>query len=131
MATANFKMIKGLEYIYVLRDEDLYAQDEEGKIDYDLREDNYLAEIKTSLKELNLSLEYHMIELLDGYYEGIQLYFKESLTIDDFNITDYDLLKDRRAVIYFMELIALRHGLKKIKLVAQASNGEAFYEYAK
>jgi hypothetical protein len=131
MATANFKMIKGLEYIYILSDEDLYAKDDEGKIDYDLFEEDYLREIKASIKELNLSLEYHMIELLDGYYEGIQLYFKESLTIDDFNISDYDLLKDRRAVIYFMELLALRHNFKKIKRVASFSNGEAFYEYAK
>jgi hypothetical protein len=131
MATANFKMIKGLEYIYILSDKDLYAQDEEGKIDYDLLEEVYLREIKASIKELNLSLDYHMIELLDGYYEGIQLYFKESLTIDDFNISDYDLLKEKRMVIYFMEIIALRHNFKKIKLVSQASNGEAFYEYAK
>ena len=129
MATANFKMIKGLSFIYVLRDEDLYAQDEEGKIDYDLLEEDYLREIKASIKELNLALDYHHIEILDGYYEGLQLYFKESLTIDDFNVSQYDLLKDRRATIYFMELIALRHNFKKIKLVAQASNGEAFYEY--
>ena len=131
MGASNFKMIKGLAYIYILSDEDLYAQDEEGKIDYDLLEEVYLREIKASIKELNLSLDYHMIELLDGYYEGIQLYFKESLTIDDFNISDYDLLKEKRMVIYFMEIIALRHNFKKIKLVSQASNGEAFYEYAK
>lgn len=132
MATANFKMIKGLSYIYILRDEDLYAKDEKTlELDYDLLEEHYLAEIKASIKELNLALEYHHIELLDGYYEGLQLYFKESFTIDDFNITQYDLLRDRRAVIYFMELIALRHNFKKIKLTAQASNGEAFYEYVK
>jgi hypothetical protein len=131
MGASNFKMIEGLDYIYVLRDEDLYAQDDEGKIDYDLLEEDYLREIKASIKELNLSLEYHMIELLDGYYEGIQLYFKESLTIDDFNISDYDLLKDRRAVIYFMELLALRHNFKKLRRVGGFSNGETIYEYAK
>jgi len=131
MGASNFKMIKGLAYIYILSDEDLYAQDEEGKIDYDLLEEVYLREIKASIKELNLALDYHHIEILDGYYEGLQLYFKESLTIDDFNVSQYDLLKEKRMVIYFMELLALRHNFKKIKLVSQASNGEAFYEYAK
>ena len=131
MATANFKMIKGLEYIYVLRDEDLYAQDEEGKIDYDLREDDFIAEIKASLKDFNSFMQYHSLSLLDGYYEGLQVDLKEFLTIDNFDISKYDLTRDRALAVYLMELLALRHSFKKIKLVAQASNGEAFYEYAK
>jgi hypothetical protein len=131
MATANFKMIKGLEYIYVLRDEDLYAQDEEGKIDYDLLEEVYLREIKASIKEFNTFMQYHSLSLLDGYYEGLQVDLKEFLTIDNFDISKYDLTRDRALAVYLMELLALRHSFKKIKLVAQASNGEAFYEYAK
>jgi hypothetical protein len=131
MATANFKMIKGLEYIYVLSDDDLYAQDEEGKIDYDLREDDYLAEIKASLKDFNTFMQYHSLSLLDGYYEGLQVDLKEFLTIDNFDISEYDLMRDRALAVYLMELLALRHSFKKIKLVSQASNGEAFYEYAK
>jgi hypothetical protein len=131
MATANFTMIKGLSYIYALGDEDLYAINEDDELDYDILNEELLAEIKASIKELNLSLDYHAIEILDGYYKGIQLYFKESITIDDFNMSDYDLNKDRGIAIYFMEIIALRHGFKKIKLVAQFSNGEAMYEYVK
>jgi len=131
MATSNFKMIKGLAYIYVLGDEDLYAQDEEGKIDYDLREDDFIAEIKASIKEFNIFLQYHSLSLLDGYYEGLQVDIKEFFTIDNFNINDYDLMRDRALAVYSMELLALRHSFKKIKLVAQASNGEAFYEYVK
>jgi len=131
MATANFKMIKGLSYIYALGDEDLYAINEDNNLDYDMLNEPLIQDIKASLKELNLSLDYHALEILDGYYKGLQLYFKESITIDDFNMSDYDLLRDRRVAIYFMEIIALRHGFKKIKLVAQASNGEAFYEYVK
>jgi hypothetical protein len=131
MSTANFKMIKGLEYIYVLRDEDLYAQDEEGKIDYDLLEEDYLREIKASLKDFNSFMQYHSLSLLDGYYEGLQVDIKEFLTIDNFDISDYDLNRDRALAVYLMELLALRHNFKKIKLVGQASNGEAFYEYVK
>jgi hypothetical protein len=131
MGASNFKMIEGLDYIYVLRDEDLYAQDEEGKIDYDLREDDFIAEIKASLKDFNSFMQYHSLSLLDGYYEGLQVDIKKFLTIDNFNISDYDLMRDRALAVYLMELLALRHNFKKIKLVVQASNGEAFYEYAK
>jgi hypothetical protein len=131
MGASNFKMIKGLEYIYVLRDEDLYAQDEEGKIDYDLREDDFIAEIKASLKDFNSFMQYHSLSLLDGYYEGLQVDIKEFLTIDNFDISDYDLMRDRALAVYLMELLALRHNFKKIKRVASFSNGETIYEYAK
>jgi hypothetical protein len=131
MGASNFKMIKGLEYIYILSDEDLYAQDDEGKIDYALREDDYLAEIKASLKEFNTFMQYHTLSLLDGYYEGLQVDLKEFLTIDNFDVSNYDLMRDRALAVYLMELLALRHSFKKIKLVASFSNGEAFYEYAK
>ena len=131
MGASNFKMIKGLEYIYVLRDEDLYAQDDEGKIDYDLREDDFIAEIKASLKDFNSFMQYHSLSLLDGYYEGLQVDIKEFLTIDNFDISDYDLMRDRALAVYLMELLALRHNFKKIKRVASFSNGETIYEYAK
>lgn len=131
MATSNFKMIEGLDYIYVLRDEDIYIKDEEGNINYDWLEEEYLGEIKASIKELNLMLQYHSLSLLDGYYEGLQVDMKEFLTIDNFNISDYDLMRDRAIAIYFMEILALRHNFKKIKRVASFSNGETIYEYAK
>jgi hypothetical protein len=131
MGASNFKMINGLDYIYVLRDEDLYAQDEEGKIDYDLREDDFIAEIKASLKDFNSFMQYHSLSLLDGYYEGLQVDLKEYLTIDNFDISDYDLMRDRALAVYLMELLALRHNFKKIKRVASFSNGETIYEYAK
>jgi hypothetical protein len=131
MGASNFKMIKGLEYIYVLRDEDLYAQDEEGKIDYDLREDDFIKEISLSIAELNLELNYHSISLLEGYYQGIQLDLKEYLTIDNFNVSEYELSKDRDIAYKFMELLALRHNFKKLRRVGGFSNGESIYEYAK
>jgi hypothetical protein len=131
MSASNFKMIKGLAYIYILGDEDLYAQDEEGKIDYDLREDDFIKEISLSIAELNLELNYHSISLLEGYYQGIQLDLKEYLTIDNFNVSEYELSKDRDIAYKFMELLALRHNFKKIKRVASFSNGETIYEYAK
>jgi hypothetical protein len=131
MATANFKMINGLQYIYILNDKDLYAQDEEGKIDYDLREDNYIAEIKASIKEFNTFMQYHSLSLLDGYYEGLQVDIKEFLTIDNFNISDYDLMRDRALAVYLMELLALRHNFKKLRRVGGFNNGESIYEYAK
>jgi hypothetical protein len=131
MGASNFKMIEGLDYIYILRDEDLYAQDEEGKIDYDLREDDFLEEIKASLKDFNTFMQYHSLSLLDGYYEGLQVDLKEFLTIDNFNISDYELMRDRALAVYLMELLALRHNFKKIKRVASFSNGESIYEYAK
>lgn len=131
MATANFKMIKGLDYIYILRDEDLYAQDEEGKINYDWLEEEYLGEIKASIKEFNNFLQYHSLSLLDGYYEGLQVDMKEFLTIDNFNISDYDLMRDRALAIYLMELLALRHNFKKIRREASFSNGETIYSYVK
>jgi hypothetical protein len=131
MGASNFKMIQGLDYIYILRDEDLYAQDEEGKIDYDLREDEYLGEIKASLKDFNSFLQYHSLSLLDGYYEGLQVDMKEYLTIDNFDISKYELMRDRALAVYLMELLALRHNLKKIKRVGSFNNGETIYEYAK
>jgi hypothetical protein len=131
MGASNFKMIEGLDYIYVLRDEDLYAQDDEGKIDYDLREDDFIAEIKASLKDFNSFMQYHSLKLLDGYYEGLQVDLKEYLTIDNFDISNYDLMRDRALAVYLMELLALRHNFKKIKRVASFSNGETIYEYAK
>ena len=131
MGAPNFKMIKGLDYIYILRDEDLYAKDEEGKIDFDILEEEYLGEIKASIKEFNLMLQYHNLSLLEGYHEGLQVDIKEFLTIDNFDISDYDLMRDRAIAIYFMELLALRHGFKKIKRVGAFSNGETIYEYAK
>jgi hypothetical protein len=131
MGASNFKMIEGLDYIYILEDEDLYAQDEEGKIDYDLREDDFLEEIKASLKDFNSFMQYHSLSLLDGYYKGLQVDLKGFLTIDNFNISDYELMRDRALAVYLMELLALRHNLKKIKRVASFSNGEAIYEYAK
>jgi hypothetical protein len=126
MGASNFKMIQGLDYIYVLRDEDLHAQGEEGKIDYD-----FLNEIKESLKDLNNFLQCHKLSLLDGYYEGLQLDLKAYATIDNFNISNYDLNRDRALAVYFMELLALRHFFKKIKRVASFSNGETIYEYTK
>jgi hypothetical protein len=131
MGASNFKMIEGLDYIYVLRDEDLYAQDEEGKIDYDLREDDFIAEIKASLKDFNSFMQYHSLSLLDGYYEGLQVDIKEFLTIDNFDISDYDLMRDRALAVYLMELLALRHNFKKLRRVGGFSNGETIYEYAK
>lgn len=131
MGASNFKMIEGLDYIYVLRDEDLYAQDEDGKIDYDLREDDFINEIKASLKDFNSFMQYHSLSLLDGYYEGLQVDLKEYLTIDNFDISNYDLMRDRALAVYLMELLALRHNFKKIKRVASFSNGENIYEYAK
>jgi hypothetical protein len=131
MGASNFKMIKGLPHIYVLRDEDLYAQDEEGKIDYDLREDDFIKEINLSISELNLELNYHSLSLLEGYYQGLQLDLREYLTIDNFNVSDYELSKDREIAYRFMELIALRHNFKKIKRIGGFSNGESVYEYSK
>lgn len=131
MATANFKMIKGLDYIYILRDEDIYIKDEEGKINYNELEEEYLGEIKASLKDFNSFLQYHSLSLLDGYYEGLQVDLKEYLTIDNFNISDYDLMRDRALAIYLMELLALRHNLKKIRREASFSNGETIYSYVK
>jgi hypothetical protein len=76
-------------------------------------------------------MQYHSLKLLDGYYEGLQVDLKEYLTIDNFDISNYDLMRDRALAVYLMELLALRHNFKKIKRVASFSNGETIYEYAK
>jgi hypothetical protein len=56
MGASNFKMIKGLAYIYVLGDEDLYAINEDNELDYDMLNEPLIQDIKASLKELNLSI---------------------------------------------------------------------------
>lgn len=130
MGTANFNSYTLKKYnvplwIYISEnDDDRYFE----QINYTL--------INKMLKEFNNHLTIMETDCLGGYYEGFQLFCKEKDFVfeyqDDFS-HEYknQLAKEIKVIIKKFNEIAYEFEMIEIRLVSQASNGEAFYERIK
>lgn len=114
---------------------------EDMQFAWDLFNSDY--EVKDTLNELNIGLEWYKGELKYGYYDGVQFYF-DTKYIDiknwdddecylEFNLSLEDtkqmIKEDEEAIKKFLEC-AKQSGFKELVCVGVFSNGEAIYEYA-
>jgi hypothetical protein len=111
MATANFRSLQNYP-LYVIVD---ISIGEEG--------DFLIDEIKYDLSIINQGLYHHKIELLDGYYHGIQLYVDEQGYDDDEEVKREAILVEAA-----LKKIAENYGFIELKVVGRFSNGETVYE---
>ena len=126
MATANFRSMKEFD-LYVLEDKYLYLTNEEtGELDYEAIDEALLDEIKFDIEKLNKSFNFYEIQLLDGYYSGVQLYVKEIYE----PAIARELEEEKELMKATLEKLANNMGFTKIKVVARFSNGEVWYEKA-
>jgi hypothetical protein len=104
-------------------------------------DDRYFEEISfrlinKQLKEFNNQLRIMKTDCIGGYYEGFQLFCKEEDFVWEYQDDSIDEYKNQLAKEIemikekFIE-IAYEFEMFEIRLVAQASNGEAFYEEVK
>jgi hypothetical protein len=126
MGTANFRSMKEFD-LYVLEDKYLYLTNEEtGELDYNSFDEALLDEIKFDIAKLNKSFQFYEIQLLDGYYSGIQLYVKEIYE----PAIARELEEEKELMKATLEKLANNMGFTKIKVVARFNNGETWYEKA-
>ena len=130
MATANFDSHTLKKYnvplwVYISQnDDDRYFEE----INFRL--------INKMLKDFNNQLAIMKTECVGGYYEGLQLFCKEEDFVWEYQDDSTDEYKNQLAKEVkmikekFIE-IADEFEMFEIRLVAQASNGEAFYEEVK
>jgi hypothetical protein len=130
MATANFNSHTLKKYnvplwIYVgLNDDDRYFEEITFRL------------INKQLNDFNNQLKIMRTECVGGYYEGFQLFCKEQDFVweyQDDSTNEYkdQLAKDIEMIKQKFAEIAYEFEMIEIRLVAQASNGEAFYEEVK
>lgn len=143
MSTANFRQLEHDIPLYVLDDSDWDEWE---------REDVYEL-LKEDMSELNQSLDLFMVEVMSGYYCGLQLfahvnffgyeYSAEELDeFDDEDIPWYTACENKQEFmeLYNKELQTIREGFKRIannygmtqiRRIGVFSNGEAVYEEVK
>jgi hypothetical protein len=130
MATANFNSYTLKKYNVPLwifvgeNDDDRYYEELTFKL------------INKRLNDFNNQLKIMRTECIGGYYEGFQLFCKEQDFVweyQDDSTDDYknQLLKEIKIIKEKFIEIADEFEMFEIRLVAQASNGEAFYEEVK
>ena len=130
MATANFDSHTLKKYnvplwVYISQnDDDRYFEEITFRL------------INKMLKEFNKQLSIKKTECVGGYYEGLQLFCKEQDFVweyQDDSIDEYknQLAKEVKMIKEKFIEIADEFEMFEIRLVAQASNGEAFYEEVK
>jgi hypothetical protein len=130
MATANFDFHTLKKYnvplwVYISQnDDDRYFEEISFRL------------INKQLKEFNNQLRIMKTDCIGGYYEGLQLFCKEEDFVWEYQDDSIDEYKNQLAKEIemikekFIE-IAYEFEMFEIRLVAQASNGEAFYEEVK
>jgi hypothetical protein len=130
MATANFDFHTLKKYNVPLwvsisqNDDDRYFEEISFRL------------INKQLKEFNNQLRIMKTECVGGYYEGLQLFCKEQDFVWEYQDDSTDEYKNQLAKEIemikekFIE-VAYEFEMFEIRLVAQASNGEAFYEEVK
>ena len=130
MATANFDFHTLKKYnvplwVYISQnDDDRYFEEISFRL------------INKQLKEFNNQLSIMKTDCIGGYYEGLQLFCKEQDFVWEYQDDSIDEYKNQLAKEIemikekFIE-IAYEFEMFEIRLVAQASNGEAFYEEVK
>lgn len=125
MATANFKTQKDFDlyattiFQYEITDEN---NNPTGEYDFDYY---YFNDCKDFIDSLNKQLCCFEITLIDGYYEGIQTYIKET----DYWTDDESLYDSEIALINNVLLPQLKeYAFDKYIISAQFSNGETFYK---
>jgi hypothetical protein len=133
MATANFNSHTLKKYnvplwVYISQnDDDRYFEE----INFRL--------INKQLKEFNNQLSIMETQCIGGYYDGLQLFCKEKDFVWEYQSWNYDstdeyknqLAKEIEMIKEKFIEIAYEFEMFEIRLVAQASNGEAFYEEVK
>jgi hypothetical protein len=126
MGTANFRSMKEFD-LYVLEDKYLYLTNEDtGELDYDSVDEALLDEINWDIKKLNKSFEYYEIQLLDGYYSGVQLYVNKIYE----PAMASELEKEKELMKATLEKLASNMGFIKLQVVGRFNNGEVWYEKA-
>ena len=130
MATANFNSHTLKKYnvplwVYISQnDDDRYFEE----INFRL--------INKQLNDFNKQLKIMETQCIGGYYDGLQLFCKEKDFVWEYQDDSTDEYKNQLAKEVkmikekFIE-IADEFEMFEIRLVAQASNGEAFYEEVK
>jgi hypothetical protein len=126
MGTSNFRRMKDFN-LYILKDEVLYAVKDDGEIDYDLVDNILLNDIRYDMELLNESFKYYKIELLDGYYSGIQLYVEQ---VDEPS-NETELIQERELMKATLKKLADNFGFIHLRVVGTFSNGETIYEISK
>lgn len=130
MATANFNyhILKKYNvplWVFISKDdEDMYFEE----LNFTL--------INNRLKDFNNQLIIMKTQCVGGYYEGFQLFCEEKDFVWEYqndSTDDYknQLAKEIEMIKQKFSEIAYEFEMFEIKLVSQASNGEAFYEVVK
>ena len=133
MATANFDFHTLKKYnvplwVYLSQnDDDRYFEE----INFRL--------INKQLNDFNKQLKIMETQCIGGYYDGLQLFCKEKDFVWEYQSWNYDstdeyknqLAKEIEMIKEKFIEIAYEFEMFEIRLVAQASNGEAFYEEVK
>jgi hypothetical protein len=133
MATANFNSHTLKKYnvplwVYLSQnDDDRYFEE----INFRL--------INKQLNDFNKQLKIMETQCIGGYYDGLQLFCKEKDFVWEYQSWNYDstdeyknqLAKEIEMIKEKFIEIAYEFEMFEIRLVAQASNGEAFYEEVK
>ena len=129
MATANF--INQREFKLYVRDD--------SDMDEVLAEE-FQEEFDIIVEDYNDLLDYYTVTVISGHYGGIQFYVEpnnqDEIDIAEMNEDEFGSTRVinhiRKEQEYINETVlpqlANRLGFEEIRLVAQASNGEAFYE---
>lgn len=127
MATSNFRRMKDFD-LYVLRDEDLYELKDDGEtLDYDFFRDWLIDDIKYDINLLNQSFNYYKIDLLSGYYSGMQLIVEQ---VDEPS-NETELNQEKELINATLAKLADNFGFIKLRVVGTFSNGETIYELDK
>lgn len=118
----------------------------------DISYDMDVEDIIDDLEKLNEKLTFFDVIIKDGYYEGIQLYVKESYyadicgfyvdEIDNPNVDNedtkyyFDLCRSKciikfkreyKKLLKMLDAFAKEHGMYKLSVYARFSNGETWY----